>query len=58
MKIGCVKIGKRVSIGSRSIVLYNTIIEDDVKIDSLSLVMKGEVVQKETSWGGSPIVKK
>lgn len=58
MKIGCVKIGKRVSVGSRSIILYNTIIEDDVKIDSLSLVMKGEVVQKETSWSGSPIVKK
>lgn len=57
MKIGCVKIGKQVSIGARTIILYNTIIENDVKIEALSLVMKGEVLQKESVWSGSPVVK-
>ncbi|MBC7525485.1 MAG: amino acid adenylation domain-containing protein [Flavobacterium sp.] len=57
MKIGTVYIGNRVSIGSRTIILYDTHIEDDVKIEPLSLVMKGETIQKNTSWGGSPISK-
>ena len=57
MKIGYVNIGNRVTIGSRSIILYNTNIEDDVNIESLSLVMKGETLQKNTTWGGSPVSK-
>ena len=57
MKIGTVKVGNRVAIGSRSIILYDTTIEDDVSIDSLSLVMKGETLQKNTSWNGSPVSK-
>ncbi len=58
MKIGKVEIGNRVTIGSRSIILYNTKIEDDVNIGDLSLVMKGEIIQKETQWVGSPISEK
>ena len=57
MKIGAVNIGNRVTIGSRGIILYNTNIEDDVKIEALSLVMKGETLQENTTWGGSPISK-
>ena len=57
MKIGSVKIGNRVNIGSRSIILYNTIIEDNVSVKGLSLVMKGEILQKNTEWIGSPISK-
>lgn len=57
MKIGSVKIGDRVSVGTRSIILYDSIIEDDVKITALSLIMKGETLQKNTSWGGSPVTK-
>ena len=49
------KIGDRVSIGSRSIILYDTEIGNDVNLDSLSLVMKGEVLSPGTNWGGSPI---
>ncbi len=55
MKVGKIKIGKRTSIGARSIVLYDTEIGDDVKMDPLSLVMKGEKLPNKTSWGGSPV---
>ncbi len=55
MKIGKITIGNRVTIGSRSIILYDTLIKDDVTIGDLSLVMKGEVLQSNTDWVGSPI---
>lgn len=55
MKVGPVKIGARTSIGSRSIILYDSEIGNDVKLDSLSLVMKGEVLAPGTEWTGSPI---
>ena len=55
MKIGPVTIGERTSIGARSIVLYDTNIGNDVNIDALSLVMKGETLAPGTSWAGSPI---
>jgi non-ribosomal peptide synthetase-like protein len=55
MKVGRIKIGERCSIGARSIILYNTRISNDVKIDALSLVMKGEVLSPNTNWIGSPI---
>lgn len=55
MKVGTVKIGERTSIGARSIVLYDTSIGNDVKIDALSLIMKGEVLSPNTTWTGSPI---
>ena len=55
MKVGPIKIGKRCSIGARSIILYDSEIGDDVHIDSLSLVMKGENLQSGTGWTGSPV---
>lgn len=55
MKVGTVKIGARCSIGSRSIILYDSEIGDDVKLDPLSLVMKGEKLANGTEWTGSPI---
>ena len=55
MKVGTVKIGERVSIGSRSIILYDSEIGNDVNLASLSLVMKGEVLSSGTNWEGSPI---
>ncbi|MER3471058.1 MAG: peptide synthetase [Chitinophagaceae bacterium] len=58
MKIGPVKIGERVSIGSRTILLYDTEVGNDIKIDALSLVMKGEILSPNTSWIGSPIKPK
>ncbi|WP_222536485.1 Pls/PosA family non-ribosomal peptide synthetase [Pedobacter polysacchareus] len=55
MKVGSVKIGARCSIGSRSIILYDSEIGDDVKLEPLSLVMKGEKLANGTAWTGSPI---
>jgi len=55
MKVGTVKIGARCSIGSRSIILYDSEIGDDVKLEPLSLVMKGEKLASGTQWTGSPI---
>lgn len=55
MKVGTVKIGARCSIGARSIILYDSEIGDDVKLEPLSLVMKGEKLANGTEWTGSPI---
>ena len=55
MKVGTVKIGARCSIGARTIILYDSEIEDDVKIEALSLVMKGEKLSANTEWTGSPV---
>ncbi|MVN22488.1 Pls/PosA family non-ribosomal peptide synthetase [Mucilaginibacter arboris] len=55
MKVGTVKIGSRSSIGAGTIVLYDTEIGTDCKIDALSLVMKGERLAPGTDWTGSPV---
>jgi non-ribosomal peptide synthetase-like protein len=55
MKVGPVKIGKRCSIGARTIILYDSEIGDSVSIEPLSLVMKGENLLPATEWGGSPV---
>ena len=55
MKMGSVKIGKRCTVGTRTVVLYDSVIEDDVNIGSLSLVMKGENLPPKTQWEGSPV---
>ena len=55
MKVGRIKIGKRCSIGARSIILYDSEMGDDVNVDALSLVMKGENLQSDNDWVGSPV---
>jgi non-ribosomal peptide synthetase-like protein len=55
MKVSTVNIGARSSIGAKSIVLYDTEIGEDVHIEPLSLVMKGERLPAGTSWTGSPV---
>jgi len=55
MKIGSVSIGKRCTIGARTIILYNSKIEDDANILPLSLVMKGEKISGHKNWVGSPV---
>jgi serine acetyltransferase len=55
MKIGSVKIGSQTTINSRTIILYDSEIGNNVNIDPLSLVMKGEVLSDDTSWYGSPL---
>ncbi len=55
MKVGSVKIGARASIGSGTIILYDSELGDDTKIEALSLVMKGERLSPGTDWIGSPV---
>lgn len=55
MKVGSVKIGSQTTIHSRTIILYDTEIGNNVNIDALSLVMKGEALSDNTSWHGSPL---
>jgi len=55
MKIGPVNIGPYVTVGSGTIILYNTDIAENTRIQSLSLVMKGESVPPNSNWEGIPI---
>lgn len=55
MKVGKIKIGKRNSIGAGSIILYDSELGDDVLIEPLSLIMKGERIPAGSNWGGSPV---
>jgi len=55
MKIGAVKIGARSSIGAGTIILYDSELGDDTRIEALSLVMKGERLSPGTDWIGSPV---
>ncbi len=54
MKMSTIKIGDGVSIGSRSVVLYDTEIGAGASLDALSLVMKGESLPAKSSWRGIP----
>ena len=55
MKTGAVHIGARTTIGTRSIVLYQSEVGHDAILDPLCLVIKGEVLAPETQWTGSPV---
>jgi non-ribosomal peptide synthetase-like protein len=55
MKIGPIRIGCRTTIGSGTIVLYDSEIGDDTRIEALSLVMKGERLAPGADWTGSPV---
>ncbi len=54
MKMSRVHIEKGCAIGPRAVVLYDSLLEEDVQLDALSLVMKGEVLPAHTHWHGSP----
>ncbi|GAA4346402.1 non-ribosomal peptide synthetase [Variovorax defluvii] len=54
MKIDHVRIGERVTIGPRSIVLYGAQVEDRAQLGPLTLVMKGERIPAARAWTGNP----
>ncbi len=54
MKMSRLNIGNRCSIGPRAVILYDSVLEDNVKLHALSLVMKGETLPSGTSWCGAP----
>jgi len=54
MKIDHVRIGRQVTLGARSSVLYSAVVGDNVKLGPLTLVMKGESIPANSYWHGCP----
>ncbi|MEN8737876.1 MAG: Pls/PosA family non-ribosomal peptide synthetase [Akkermansiaceae bacterium] len=57
MKASHLKIGDRCSVGNMAVVLYDTEMKEGSELAPLSLLMKGEVVPKETHWSGIPTAR-
>ncbi|WP_454782738.1 Pls/PosA family non-ribosomal peptide synthetase [Legionella sp. WA2022007384] len=53
-KVSNVTIGSGCNVGVGSIVLYNTLMEENSSLGSLSLLMKGERLPENTHWAGIP----
>ena len=56
MKVGEVSIGRGVTIGARTIVLYHARVGDGASLGPLTLILKGEDIPAGTRWTGSPAV--
>jgi non-ribosomal peptide synthetase-like protein len=56
MKVGRVKVGSGVTVGSGSTVLYDSHVGDFARLGPLTIVMKGESIPAHTEWVGSPAV--
>jgi non-ribosomal peptide synthetase-like protein len=54
MKVGRVCVGKGVSVGAGSTVLYDALVSDYARLGPLTLVMKGEQIPAHTEWVGAP----
>ncbi|MBL1258210.1 Pls/PosA family non-ribosomal peptide synthetase [Methylocystis sp. Sn-Cys] len=54
MKIGSIEVGKGVTLGSGSTVLYDTHVGDYARLGPLTVVMKGETIPRASEWVGSP----
>ncbi|MGQ3032403.1 MAG: hypothetical protein ACT60Q_28970, partial [Ferrovibrionaceae bacterium] len=54
MKIGRIVIGRGVSVGAASTVLYDSSICDHARLGLLTIVMKGESIPPDTTWSGAP----
>jgi len=54
MKVGRVHVGRGVTIGAGSTVLYDTHVSDYARLGPLTLVMKGETIPALTEWTGAP----
>ncbi len=54
MKVGRVHLGRGVSVGAGSTVLYDTFVGDFARLGPLTVVMKGESIPSNTEWVGAP----
>ncbi|WP_202620512.1 Pls/PosA family non-ribosomal peptide synthetase [Methylocystis heyeri] len=54
MKIGRVRLGKGVTVGAGSTVLYDTHVGDYARLGPLTVVMKGESLPPDSRWIGAP----
>lgn len=54
MKMSTVTVGAGATLGTRAVVLYDSVVGDDVSLGALSLLMKGEHLITGTRWRGIP----
>ena len=54
MKMSALRIGRYATVGTSSVVLYDSVIGPGATLKSLSLLMKGEQLPAETRWQGIP----
>jgi non-ribosomal peptide synthetase-like protein len=54
MKVGRVNIGKGVTVGAGSTVLYDTHVGEYAQLGPLTVVMKGESIPANSEWVGAP----
>ncbi len=54
MKVGRVELGKGVTVGAGSTVLYDTHVGDFARIGQTTVVMKGESLPAHSEWAGAP----
>lgn len=54
MKVGRVEIGRGVTVGAGSTVLYDTHVGDFARLGPLTVVMKGESIPAQSDWIGAP----
>lgn len=54
MKVGRVELGRGVSVGAGSTVLYDTHVGDYAQLGPLTVVMKGESIPAHSRWIGAP----
>ena len=54
MKIGRIHVGRGVTVGAGSTVLYDTHVADHARLGPLTLVMKGEQIPANSAWVGAP----
>jgi non-ribosomal peptide synthetase-like protein len=54
MKMSTIDIGPRCTVGTASVVLYDSAMSADSRLGDLSLLMKGETLPAGTQWQGSP----
>ncbi len=54
LKASHLRIGPGCNVGAYSVVLYGSEMEEGARLDSLSLLMKGETLPSSTSWAGIP----
>jgi non-ribosomal peptide synthetase-like protein len=54
MKMSKLTVGDNCSVGARSVVLYDSVLEAGAELEALSLAMKGEKLPSESRWRGIP----
>jgi carbonic anhydrase/acetyltransferase-like protein (isoleucine patch superfamily) len=54
MKMSTISVGRNCTVGTDSVVLYDTRMEAGAVLGDLSLLMKGETLPAGSRWQGSP----